>query len=164
MGYHVRDFAPFFSDLYGEQSVNPTAIPKRLWLLLHEPRVVTFFQGLVWTVWSLTGLAALTIPPQTISHEFGPFLTMVWGILLFGGGLAGLAGCLPGWWWIERSGILATGTGALVYLMVVLNLHATTSGNRLVQAGFILMAVVSLVVRWVRVSGLQTDPTRGVNA
>lgn len=138
--------------------------PKRLWLLLHEPRVVTFFQGLVWAIWTLVGLAALTLPPQTIAHEVGPVLTNVWGALLFGGGLAGLAGCLPGWWWVERSGILASGTGAMVYLLVVLNLQATTSGNRLVQAGFILMAVMSLVVRWFRISGLQTDPTRGVNA
>lgn len=140
------------------------ATPRQLWFLLHEPRIVTLFQGIVWAIVSLTGAAALTVPPSTIAHSAGPLLTSLWGMALFGGGVLGLVGCLPGWWWVERTGILASGTGVIVYLAVILNLHATTPGNRLVQAGFVVWGLVSLVVRWFRISGMQTDPTRGVNA
>ena len=136
--------------------------PYRLWLLLHEPRVITATQGIVWLIWAAIGVAAVLAPPMTIAHEMGPTLTGVWGGLMCVGGLLGLAGCLPGWWWVERSGIIGAGAGAVVYVFVVLNLHATTPGNRLVQAGFILLAVASLIVRWLRISGLQTDPTRGM--
>lgn len=137
-------------------------MPHRLWLILHEPRVITAFQSLVWLLYVAIGFAAIISPPMTIAHELGPTLTGVWAAFLFGGGVFGFAGCVPGWYWVERAGIYLTITGAIAYLIVVGNLHATTVGNRLVQAGFILSAILSLVVRHLRVGNLQTDPTRGM--
>lgn len=137
-------------------------MPRRLWHLLHEPRIVTAAQGVVWLAWLATGLAALIAPPMTIAHEIGPSLTILWSGLLLLGGILGLAGCLPGWWWVERAGILSATSGALVYLTVVLSLHASATGSRLVQAGFILLAIGSLGVRWLRIRGAQSDPMRGI--
>ena len=141
---------------------HPPWHPHRLWLLLHEPRVITATQSVVWMIWAAIGVAAVLAPPMTIAHEIGPTLTGVWGGMMCLGGILGLIGCVPGWWWVERAGIIGAAAGATTYVFVVLNLHATTPGNRLVQAGFILLAIASLIVRWLRISGLQTDPTRGM--
>ena len=136
-------------------------MPRRLWLMLHEPRIITAATGVMWAILIGIGTAALLAPPATISHQMGPTLTTVWAILLMVGGALGLVGCLPGWFWIERVGLILTATGAAMYLAVVLMLHYAEPGSRLVQAGFVSLALVSLVVRWLRVRGPQIDPTRG---
>ena len=122
-------------------------MPRRLWLLLHEPRIITAATGITWSILIGIGVAALLAPPATISHQMGPTLTVVWAILLIVGGALGLVGCLPGWFWIERVGLILTGTGASMYLAVVLLLHYAEPGSRLVQAGFVTLALASLVVR-----------------
>ena len=82
--------------------------------------------------------------------------------LLLSGGILGGAGCSIGWWWAERSGILLAGTGLFVYLTVVLALDYPQPGSRFVQAGIVLLALGLLVTRWLRISGAQVDPTRGL--
>ena len=137
-------------------------MPRRLWLMLHEPRIITAATGVMWAILIGIGTAALLAPPATISHQMGPTLTVVWAILLMVGGLAGLVGCLPGWFWIERVGLILAGTGASMYLAVVLLLHYAEPGSRLVQAGFVILSLDFLVVRWLRIRGPQIDPTRGL--
>ena len=137
-------------------------MPRRLWLMLHEPRIITAATGVMWSILIGIGTAALLAPPATISHQMGPTLTIVWAILLIVGGLAGLVGCLPGWFWIERVGLILTGTGASMYLAVVLMLHYAEPGSRLVQAGFVILSLDFLVVRWLCIRGPQIDPTRGL--
>ena len=137
-------------------------MPRRLWLMLHEPRIITAGTGVMWAVLTGIGLAALLAPPATIAHQMGALLTVVWAALLLGGGLLALIGCLPGWYWVERVGILLAGSGAAMYLWVVLALHYQEPGSRLVQAGFVTLAIGSLVVRWLRIRGPQIDPTRGL--
>lgn len=137
-------------------------LPTRLWAMMSEPKIVTAAMGGTWLIILAIGTAALFTPPMTITHELGGALTVLWAILLLLGGAFGLIGCLPGWWWVERAGIYLAATGMLVYLIVVLSLHYTQPGSRLVQAGFILAAVSSMVVRWLRIRGAQLDPTRGM--
>ena len=137
-------------------------MPRRLWLMLHEPRIITAATGVMWAILIGIGTAALLAPPATISHQMGPTLTIVWAILLMVGGALGLVGCLPGWFWIERVGLILAGTGASMYLAVVLLLHYAEPGSRLVQAGFVILSLDFLVVRWLRIRGPQIDPTRGL--
>lgn len=140
-------------------------MPRRLWYLIHEPRIITAITACYWAVVTAIGVAALTAPPPMIAHQAGPILTTVWACFLLGGGVLGVVGCLPGWWWIERAGIIATGTGAVIYLATVIALHyQAVSGSRLVHAGFILLALISLVIRWLRIRGPQVDPSRGLPA
>ena len=138
-------------------------MPRRTWLLLHEPRVITAIVGAMWLILIYIGLAALLSPPMTIAHEIGPRLTTWWGTILLVGGILGLIGCLPGWWWVERTGIILTGAGVACYGGVVTMLHVMEAGgSRLVQLGFILLAIGHLINRWCRIRGAQVDPTRGV--
>ena len=137
-------------------------MPRRLWLLLHEPRAVTAAMIGYWLLVIFIGLSARISPPGTIAHQMGPALTEVWSAALLAGGLFGLIGCAPGWFWVERVGIMFASTGAVMYLAVVLMLHYAEPGSRLVQAGFVLLGISSLVVRWLRIRGAQIDPTRGL--
>lgn len=76
-------------------------------------------------------------------------------------GTLGLIGCLPGWWWVERSGIAAGMTGVLTYLVVVVG-SLWHAGPKATQIGLLLLVVVMLVTRWVRIRGPQLDPMRGM--
>ena len=137
-------------------------MPRRIWLMLHEPRAVTATMIVAWLVCTLVGLFALLMPPASLEHHLGPMLTIIWAALLLSGGILGGAGCSIGWWWAERSGILLAGTGLSVYLTVVLALDYPQPGSRFVQAGIVLLALGLLVTRWLRISGAQVDPTRGL--
>lgn len=134
---------------------------RRVWLLVQEPRVVTATVSVAWLIITGIGVAALAAPPPTIAHEWGPHLTTVWGIMLTAGGALGIAGCLPGWWWIERAGIIATWTGCAMYLSIVLLLHIWGPDSGLVQAGFVTLTIVGTLARWLRISGPALDPHRG---
>ena len=133
------------------------------WNGLREPRVQTFFAGLIWATLFHIGVAAILEPPSTVAHEIGPVLTNVWAISFVIGGTLGFIGTLflPDWWWIERLGIISTLTGTLIYLTVVVSLHYAQPGSRLVQAGFILLAILQLLSRWAKERGTQVDPTKG---
>lgn len=133
----------------------------RIWLLVKEPRIVTAFTASYWLLVTVTGAAAILSPPLTVAHHIGPILTLVWGFLVLTGGILGFIGCLPGWWWVERAGIIAATTGTLMYLAVVVALHFQEPSSRLVPAGFVVLSLFAYVIRWVRIMGPQVDPARG---
>lgn len=137
-------------------------MPRRLWMMLHEPRIITAATGIAWSVVIGIGLSALFAPPATIAHELGPALTVIWAACLLVGGSLGLVGCLPGWWWVERTGIISAITGSGIYLVVVLALHYAQPGSRLTQAGYILLGILFLITRFLRIRGAQLDPSRGL--
>ena len=117
---------------------------------------MTALTGVLWTVMFCTGVAAFISPPLTVSYAIGPALTYIWAGFLVLGGAAGATGCLllpaPWWRWIEQIGIIAALTGTSIYAVVATMLHFTTDGSRLVQVGFIVLAEISLLIRWARIS------------
>lgn len=128
-------------------------MPKRLWRLLREPRRVTAIFGLMWLIVIALGLSALLSPPVSITAQIGPHLTMAWASFMLLGGPIGFFACVilrtPPWWrWLERIGIIAAGTGVAIYLglVIYLGLSAAT-GSRLVQALFVTLAGLLLMVR-----------------
>jgi hypothetical protein len=131
---------------------------RRLWLTLREPRVATACFAVAWWAVLTVGLVAVSTPPYVVASEIGPVLTAVWGWFLLAGGALGVVGALSGWWWIERSGILAAGTGALIYVIVLATL--TPPGARLVVIGLVCVILAGMAARWHMISGAQTDPGR----
>ena len=145
-------------------TTHPTRVrwhPMALWLLLHEPRVITALHLLGYLILSLGGVMALATPPSSLQAEWGPLLTGLWGGALIVGGLVALVSTPRGVWWGERIGITILIVGLLMYASIVGFLHVTASGNRLPQVGVIAYAIVSLLVRWVRIRGIALDPMRG---
>ena len=136
-------------------------MPRRIWLLIKEPRIITAAASTYWVLVFAIGVVALITPPKTIAYNVGPTLTLVWAAFLLLGGVLGFVGCLLGWWWIERAGMIATAAGITIYLVVVMILHFHEPEPRLVGAGFIALSLFALLVRWFQIRGPQVDPTRG---
>ena len=135
--------------------------PRALWHLLKEPRVITAMHLLGYAILATAGALALGTPPSSIKAEWGPLLTQLWGGGLLLGGVIGLVATPRGWWWVERTGITLLIIALAMYLSVVIYLHYTGSGNRLPQAGVAAYAIISLVIRWLRIRSAALDPTAG---
>lgn len=129
---------------------------RQLWLALHEPRKQTAVFGLAWLLVLALGLVAVSWPPGGFVHRLGPLMTTVWGWLVLIGGALGLIGCPRGWWWLERSGIIAAGTGAVIYIIAVVSM--TPPGSRLFHALWVAIVLVGLAARWTMIRGAQLDP------
>ena len=137
-------------------------MPRRIWQLIQEPRMITALTSAYWSMVTCIGVAALVTPPETIDYNVGATLTLVWAVFLLLGGILGVVGCLLGWWWVERAGMISAGTGTVIYLSVVMILHFQGPEPRLVGAGFISLTLFAFVVRWFHIRGAQVDPTRGI--
>lgn len=134
-------------------------LPMRLWELLHEPRAVTALVMTSYLIVFIVGLSALTSPPLSIASELG-WVTRLWATSLLAGGAIGLIAAPRGIWWLERTALIATGTGAIIYLATILQLHFIQDGNRIPQAGFVALAVIACATRWARIRWSSLDPTK----
>lgn len=137
----------------------PSWRPPRLWTMLQEPRAITALMVLAYGLVLVIGVAALAQPPSSITHALG-WVTRVWAGCLLAGGLLGVAAAPKGLWWIERLAIIAALTGTAIYLSTVLQLHFAQAGNRIPQAGFISITLVTFIVRWTRIRYAALDPTK----
>lgn len=111
-----------------------------LWHRIHEPRVAKVIYLIGYVIAVAIGVVTLWRPPTSIETPLGPGLTAIWAVLILAGATASTVAVLPGWWWLERLGILSVAGGALIYFGVVLSLHfqGPPDSSRLTQAGVIL--------------------------
>lgn len=123
-----------------------------------EPRSVTVGYAIIYAVLVVVGVSVMIDAPLTIQGEIGSGLTNLWGGFLIVGGLSGSALVWTRYWWLERIAVLIAGAGAAVYLGVVGLLIFTAGGNRIVQGGFIVIAVVTLIMRYFRIRGFNIEP------
>lgn len=133
---------------------------KDLWLRVHEPRVFTATQTVVYLVLVCAGLYAVTAPPNSITDALGPVMMTVAGVFLIVGGLLGTAGAPGGYWWLERIGLWGMMGGSSSYLTAVVYLQFTAGGNRMFQSLFILAFMMLLFGRMVMISGWDYDPEK----
>jgi len=112
----------------------------RLWGRIHEPRVKKLLYSITYLIGVFIGTVTMIRPPTSIETPLGPTLTTVWAVLILVGAIAALVAVFPGWWWMERIGIMLVAAGALIYLGVVITLHVQSQpdSSRLTQAGVIL--------------------------
>lgn len=135
-----------------------------LWQRVNEPRVVSVAHAVVYFVLASGGLYALVNPPTSIEGSVGDLAMRLLAGCLAMGGAIGVPTALAGIWWLERTAVSLVLLAAVVYLGVVLALQATSpSGNRLLQAAFILsVAILHFPVRWHRIRQRPYDPERPV--
>lgn len=115
-------------------------------------------QFIIYVICIIGGVSAWVVPPQSIEGVLGGALTTLWGFFLVAGGTLGASSVLQGTWWLERAGVLCCATGLAIYAVVVLSLHLLESGSRLMQLAAILIALMSFVVRWIRIRRYAYDP------
>ena len=130
------------------------------WLRVREPGATIASTSVLWLVLVVLGVTSLINPPSTITHEVGPELAALWAWALIGGATLGVSGCLSVWWWIERTGICATATALTIWLITIPASPVTPPGVRWALVELVVAVLVVLGIRWLRVSGLQVDPTR----
>ena len=134
---------------------------QRLWARVTEPRHLKVAYAIFYTAAILLGLLALVAPPQSISGELGPILTVAWGVLAIIGGTGGLGTVFSGWWFLERLSIVLIWCALGVYLTVVIALQVTSdSGSRGAQMTLFLFAGGLFYVRWYLIRAYSFEPRR----
>jgi hypothetical protein len=131
-----------------------------LWARITEPKLITIVQTCIYAGIALAGLSAMLDPPMSVKGVWGPTLTAVWAWLLISGGGIGALTAPVGRWWAEKLGLVAAATGVLLYASIVLSLHFTDPGNRLVQLCFILVVLMHLAIRFLRIHRFSYEPGR----
>ena len=125
-----------------------TAVVLGAWGRIHEPRVVALMYFLGYVGFLLGGIYAIANPPTSLQGETGAGAMYALAGLLSFGGLIGSIAALPGTYWLERSAVLAIGLAGVIYGGIIIGLHITSSGNRLLQFAFIWFVLCLQVIRW----------------
>lgn len=131
------------------------------WERVREPRHLKVAYAVFYVVAITLGVIALLAPPQSISGELGPVLTVTWGILALVGGAGGLATVFPGWWFAERLSIVVIWCALGMYLLVVIVLQVSSeSGARYAQMTIFVLAAGLFYVRWHEIREYSFEPRR----
>lgn len=130
----------------------------RAWARIREPKVIKVILTVGFLMTFMMGVSAVVSPPNSIEGEIGTLLTYMWGAFLMIGGSLGAASTLPGWWIIERIGILSCMVGLGIYAVVVLSMQLTSDGNRFPQWFLILFAAMMLAAEGARTWGHNFEP------
>lgn len=112
-----------------------------------EPRYASTVYAIAYSLFVLTGLATLTVPPQTLVGLLGEAGMALVGWFFFLGGVVGMGAGWREWWELERWAIAMMLIGLAAYAWIVLQLHFQSPGSRLTQLGIILIAACVLTLR-----------------
>ena len=132
------------------------------WAKVPHPRRVTAVVVTVYTVafFALGGISTLTNPPNSITGVIGQSSMSAVGILFVLGYLPAVVGCLRDFWQLERVGLVALGAGALLYSGIVIWLHVTSEGSRLLQLGMLTAGIGFLALRFAMIGGYDFRPRK----
>lgn len=133
---------------------------KRLWLRVHQPRVIAVTYAVLYSVLAWSGVMALINPPTTIEGTLGTAAMTVLSALLVLGGVTGAPSALIGAWWLERIAVMSVAFSAGLYGAVVLVRQFTEAGNRQLQLSFIVAILLMQMIRWHRIRQRPYDPSR----
>lgn len=133
---------------------------KRLWLRIHQPRVIAVTYAVLYIVLAWGGIAALVDPPTTIEGSLGTAAMTILASLLILGGVTGAPSALIGSWWLERIAVMSVAFSAGLYGAVIVVRQFTEAGNRQLQLAFVLTVLLMQLVRWHRIRQRPYDPTR----
>ena len=137
--------------------------PRRLWLRVHQPRVISALYCAIYTIMLLGGISALIDPPRSIEGAIGTAAMTTLASLLTLGGALGAPSALVGAWWLERLAVVSVGFSAAIYasIIITLDIQATT-GNRDLQLSMVVVVLFMQAVRWQRIKQRPYDPSRRI--
>lgn len=126
-----------------------------LFLKIAEPRVFRLLQFVIYIALLVAGVGVLINTPDNIQEVLGNFLIYVFGGFVALGAILGAVAVLPGVWWLERVGLLALGTGFLMYIVIVISLGASVV-SVIVYVAFVL----TFIQRWTEIRGAYLAPRK----
>ena len=132
----------------------------RLWRKVREPRVISVAYFLLYLSLFAGGISALLDPPQSVEGHIGELSMTVLAAMLTFGGAVGAPSALFGIWWLERTAVFAIAMSALIYSGIIVALHYTGTGNRLLQLSFVGAVLIMQIIRWHRIRQRPYDPDR----
>lgn len=108
----------------------------------------------------VSGLSLLlgSPPPGSINSTLDPLARNAWALMLAGGSIAALiGGSLPGGIFVEQVGLVAVGSGTLVYAVAIV---ATAGAQGLFAAGITLAFGAACCWRWWQLQRLIREARR----
>ena len=132
----------------------------RLWRKVREPRVISVAYFFLYLSLFAGGVSALLDPPRTVEGHIGELSMTVLAAMLTFGGAIGAPSALFGIWWLERTAVFAIAMSALIYSGIIVALHYTGTGNRLLQLSFVGTVLIMQIIRWHRIRQRPYDPDR----
>lgn len=131
----------------------------RLWGNIREPRVINAIQSSVYTILVLVGVVVFLDSPISVEQTIGTVLTKILGAFLFIGGLVGAPSALQGKWYWEKIALTLIITASAIYMVTIFSQHVGTTGNKLAELGFVGVASLYFITRWIQIRGKDIDPT-----
>ncbi|WP_105033483.1 hypothetical protein [Cryobacterium aureum] len=125
---------------------------------IKEPRSTRLAFFCIYLILVLGGSSAFTGPPTSIDDTLGSALTLLWGAFFIVGGILGASSVLRGSWWVERVGLLSSGTAFAMYAVVITFLQIQQAGPYLMQLCIIAVALTTLTLRWTQIRRYAYDP------
>lgn len=132
----------------------------RFWHMIREPRVISVAYFFIYLGLFAGGVSALLDAPRSVEGHIGSLAMVILAGMLTFGGLIGAPSALVGIWWLERTAVFSIAMSALIYGGIVLALHYTGTGNRLLQLSFVVTVLLMQIVRWHRIRQRPYDPDR----
>ena len=108
-------------------SIVQTRMPAlyRAYQLVAEPRLVRVILFAIYAVFIVAGAFVLAQQPDNFVEAITVKLVLMFGGFLTVGGILSSIAVLPGLWWLERCGLLALGTGMLIYLIISISVQGS---------------------------------------
>lgn len=124
------------------------------WFLrIAEPRGIRLLQFGVYALIFVAGIGVITDPPDSFKSSIGLTLVYLLASFITVGPLFGMVAVLPGIWWLERVGLIATGTGVAMYIVMIISLNGS-----LVVIGISAGFMLTFIQRWSEIKGSQLAP------
>jgi energy-converting hydrogenase Eha subunit C len=96
-----------------------------LYLKIAEPRVIRIMLFWLYVIMLLAGLATMGRPPSRFEGVLGVTLVFIFAGFIFIGALFALVAVLPGFWWLERVGLILLISGMGIYSVAIVALGAS---------------------------------------
>ena len=131
------------------------------WRLVKEPRPLSVLVGLSYLTLAFTvGLHTIVNAPSTaLAEHVSLTLAATVGVLTLLGGILAAGSLVGGAWFVERTGILFLVGGLIARAVIVW--HSPDLGAVVPRMGEIAAILLLLAGRYVRIWGLDLDPTKG---
>lgn len=129
----------------------------RVYMMIAEPRVRRLLYFAIYSGLLSWGIGSMVHTPKSIEDILGGsiLIQVFLSAIIVGSSLACVA-VLPGVWWLERAGLLAIGTGIIMYAVILL-----ASSSLFMVAMFPIIIVLICTLRWLDIKEYLLAPREG---
>lgn len=128
------------------------------WLTVPEPREISVAYTVIYALAATLGVATIAAPPDAIQHIASTGLIILVGCFLTAGAALAAGAGYWDYWQLERLGLVLICGGLVCYGILVGALQHTTIGSRIGYLIVIVLAIMSMLLRWLMIRGFTYRP------